>query len=359
MSAAIHDLFIGTYTRTTSRGIYAVKLDDATGALTSPVLVAETTNPSWVTLHPNGQILYAIEETKLADGKSGGAVRAYAINATTRQLTFLNAEPTGDSLCHAVVDSTGHALVATSYGGGQVSSFPLLADGRIGPRRSFIQHTGPLGPNPKRQDKPHAHSASISPDNHFVFVADLGQDRVYTYALDPATATLTTAKTPFTAFAPGTGPRHSKFAPDGLHFYVIDELDGTITASLYDSAHGTLSPFQRIATLPADFKGDNTAAELRIHPNGRFLYGSNRGHDSIAVYAITPKTGALTLIEIVNCGGQQPRNFDLSHDGGWLVCAHQGSDTVVSFRVDSTTGRLTRIPGSITVPQAVCVQFAN
>lgn len=355
-----YEIYLGTYTRTTSQGIYATKLDPVTGALTAPTLVAALGNPSWLTLHPTGRVLYAIEETKLADGKAGGSVRAYAIDPATRALSLLNASATADPLCHAAVDGTGRILVAVSYGGGQVSSFPVLPDGRLGARASFIQHTGPLGPNAKRQDKPHAHSATFSPDNRFAFVCDLGQDRVYCYAVDAAKATLTPAATPFTAFTPGTGPRHAKFSPDGRHFYVIDELDGTVTASAYDPAAGTLAPFQRIATLPADYAAAaaNTTAEIRVHPSGRFLYGSNRGHDTLAVYAITPGTGALTLIEIVDCGGKNPRNFALSPDGAWLVCAHHGADTVVSFRIDPATGRLSRIPGVINIGQPVCVLFS-
>ena len=355
-----YGIFFGTYTRTTAKGIYTAGLDRQTGALSAPVLVAGLTNPSWLTLHPNGRVLYAIEEIKRDGGKTGGAVRAYAITPTTRELTLLNTAATADSLCHAAVDRSGRILVAVSYGGGQVSSFPVLPDGRIGERQSFVQHTGPLGPNPKRQDKPPAHSVTFSPDNRFVFVCDLGQDRVYGYEVDAAAGTLAPATKPFIQLDSGSGPRHAKFSADGRCFYVIDELDGTITASRYDAATGALAPFQRIPTLPSAYPAAaaNTTAEVRIHPNGRFLYGSNRGHDSIAVYAIGPDSGALTLVEIVDCGGKTPRNFELSPDGAWLVCAHQGSDSVCTFVVDAVTGRLTRVPGGISVGQPVCVLFA-
>lgn len=362
MSAAIsphHNLYLGTYTRTTSRGIYTVQLDAKTGALSNPVLAAELNNPTWLTLHPNGHVLYAIEEIKLSESKSAGAVCAYLINPATGALTLLNREITADPLCHAAVDSSGRVLIAVSYGGAQVSSFPLRPDGRLGVRQSFIQHTGPLGPNAKRQDKPHAHSATFSPDNRFVHVCDLGQDRIYHYALDATTGAIQPAATAFTSFSPGTGPRHAKFSTDGQYFYVIDELDGTVTASRYESSKGALTPFQRLPTLPTDYAGDtNTTAEIRVHPNGRFLYGSNRGHDSLAIYAIEPANGALQLIEIVPCGGKIPRNFALSPDGTWLVCAHQGSNTVSAFRVDTTTGKLTLLGGLIDVAQSVCVLFA-
>ncbi len=352
------NLFVGTYTRTTSRGLYAVALDPENGTLSSPRLVAELANPTWIAPHPGGRFLYAITEVKTADGQPAGAVQAFALDPATGALTPLNLERTAATLCHAAVDATGRCLVAVSYGGGQVSSFPLRADGTLGPRRSFIQHTGPLGPNSARQDKPHAHSATISPDNRFVLVADLGLDRVFIYTLDPATATLAPAVVPSAAFAPGSGPRHGKFSASGRHFYVNGELDGSVTVAAYDTFSGALTPGQRVTTLPAGFSGANITAEIRVHPSGRFLYVSNRGHDSLAAYAIDPAAGALSLIEIGDAGGATPRNFELSPDGAWLVVAHQGADTLCTFAVDPPTGRLTRVAGAVTAPQPVCVLFA-
>jgi len=353
------DLVVGTYTRTTSRGLYAVALDPASGTLSSPRLVAELANPTWIATHPGGRFLYAITEIKTDDGPAAGAVQAFALDRAAGALTPLNLERTAASLCHAAVDATGRCLVAVSYGGGQVSSFPLRADGTVGPRRSFIQHTGTPGPNSARQDKPHAHSATISPDNRFVLVADLGLDRVFIYALDADTATLTPAVAPYSALAPGSGPRHGKFSPSGGHFYVNGELDSSVTVAGYDTFSGALTPIQRVTTLPEGFSGPNITAEIRVHPTGRFLYVSNRGHDSLAAYAIAPVTGALSPIEISDAGGATPRNFGLSPDGAWLVVAHQGSDTLCAFAVDPITGRLTRVAGAVAVPQPVCVLFAS
>lgn len=357
-----HLLFIGTYTKSDSRGIYALRLDGKTGALSAPQVAAETVNPSFLALHPNGRVLYALRELGTVGGKPGGAVSAYALDAATGRLSLLNQQPSGGiSLTHLAADATGRSLVAVSYGAGQVVAFPLEADGRLGARTVLIQHQGPLGPNPARQDQPHAHSVTISPDNRFAFVADLGLDRVFSYRLDAARALLSPNDPPFIAIAPGAGPRHSKFSPDGRFFYVLDEIDGSITACAYDAARGAGTPFQHISTLPAGFvvKDADRAAEIRIHPNGRFLYASNRGHDSIAVFAIDPPTGRLSPVEIVPAGGKAPRNFALSPDGGWLVCAHQDSNTLTVFRVDAGNGRLTRVGGTVSVPQPVCVLFAN
>lgn len=364
MSAAQHDFFVGTYTRTTSRGIYAVKLDATTGALSAPSLAAETANPTFLALHPGGKFLYALDEAPApAPGAPvGGVIRAYALDPATALLTALNREPTGGgSVTHLAVDATGRSLVTVSYSAGQVTSFPLLADGRLGPRRSFIQHTGPLGPNRSRQDKPHAHSVTLSPDNRFAWVADLALDRVFSYRLDAATATLAPNDPTSVATPPGAGPRHTKFSADGRFFYVLNEIDGTVTVCAYDAAPGSARPIQHISTLPAGFKvtDPDRAAEIRLHPDGRFLYASNRGHDSIAVFAINPTDGLLTNVEFAPCGGKAPRNFALSTDGTWLVCAHQDSDSLCSFAVDPDTGRLTRVAGSISVPMPVCVLFVN
>jgi 6-phosphogluconolactonase len=357
-----HLIYLGTYTRTTSRGIYAVRLNGATGELSAPEVAAESVNPTFLALHPNGRVLYAINEAGTIDGKPAGAVSAYALDPASGRLTLLNQQPSGGiSLTHLAADATGRTLVAVSYGGGYVVAFPLAADGRLGGRTSFIKHEGPHGPNPLRQDKPYAHSVTFAPDSRFAFVADLGLDRVFSYRVDAARALLTPNDPPFITLTPGAGPRHSKFSADGRFFYVLDEIDGSITACTYDAARGVGEPFQHISTVPADFKitDDDRAAEIRVHPNGKFIYASNRGHDSIAVFAADAASGRLTPVEYAPTGGKTPRNFALSPDGAWLVCAHQDSNTVVVFRVDPTTGRLTRVGGAVTVPVPICVLFAD
>jgi len=352
-------IFLGTYTPAgnDSRGIYTVRLDPATGVLSEPVLVAETPNPTFLAWHPDGRTLYALSESSPVGGKPGGALTAYRYNAATAALTPLNTEPTGDvGLAHVGVDASGRTAAVISYHGSYVASFPLKADGSLGARTSLLPQTGQLGPNTKRQDKPHPHSVTFSSDNRFVYVCDLGLDRVFRYQLDPAAATLTPAGE--TSTAPGAGPRHSKFSADGKFFYVINELNGTIEVFTADAVSGALSRVQSIATLPAGFTGESICAEIRLSPDGRFVYGSNRGHDSLAVFARDAAKGTLALVEIVPTGGKHPRNFNLSPDGCWLVCGNRDSNNVTVFRVDPGSGRLTATGQPYKIPQVVCVLFA-
>jgi 6-phosphogluconolactonase len=249
-------------------------------------------------------------------------------------------------------------LLAANYREGRALAIPLRADGTLG-APTFVQHTG-SGPVAARQEKSHVHSATLSPDNRFAIFCDLGVDKIFSYALDPVAATLTPANPPFVATAPGAGPRHFKFSTDARHAYAINELDCTITVYDYAAATGALTPRQSLSTLPAGYDnsaGENTDAEVRLHPSGKFLVGSNRGHDSLAVFAIAPTTGRLTPVEIVSSGGKTPRNFAFSPDGAWLVCAHQDSANLTVFRVDPATGRLTRTPHEAAVPMCVCVLF--
>lgn len=360
MSAASQLIFIGTYTPKggASRGIYSVRLDTITGALSEPVLAAEAASPTFLALHPDGRVLYALSETDTVQGKPGGGATAFQIDPVAGRLVPLNVQSTGGIACaHLGLDPAGKTLVLASYNGGQVTSFPLASDGSISPRASTQVLTGPLGPNKARQDKPHPHSVTFSPDNRFAYVCDLGLDKIFCYRLDPATATLTPAGDFPTA--PGAGPRHSKFSADGRYFYVINELDGTIATYACNPATGALTVKQVVSTLPDGFSGNNTCAEIRLHPNGRFVYGSNRGHDSLAVFARNPADGTLARIEIVPCGGGHPRNFALSPDGNWLVCANRDSNNLVVFKVDPATGRLTATGHTAKVPQAVCVLFCS
>jgi 6-phosphogluconolactonase len=352
-------LFLGTYTPAggASRGIYAVRLDPHTGSLGEAVLAAETPNPTFLAWHPNGRTLYALGEAGTVGGRPGGALVSFRYDDTSGRLTRLNAEPTGGiGLAHVALDRSGRAAIVVSYHGGQVASFPILPNTCVGPRGSLITHTGRLGPDSARQDKPHPHSACLSPDNRFVYVCDLGLDRIFRYRLDPAAATLAPAGE--TASVPGAGPRHSRFTDDGRHFYVLNELNGTIEAFAVAAADGDLTRVQVITTLPRDFTGANTCAEIRLSPDQRFVYSSNRGHDSLAVFSRDDVTGLLAPVEIVPTGGKHPRNFNLSPDGRWLVCANKDSDNVTVFARDAATGRLTRTPQVLRVPQAVCVLFA-
>lgn len=345
-----HLIFLGTYTKNGSRGIYAVRLDGMTGALSTPAIAAETPDPAWITFSPDKRFLYAINASQ-------AQAVGFAVDAAAATLAPLPAaaSPAAQPPAYLAVDATARTLVAANYRDGYVATMAIRADGTLG-APTVIKHAG-KGPNPIRQDQPHVHSVTISPDNRFAIVCDLGLDKIFSYALDPAAARLTPANPPFVATAPGAGPRHFKFGADGQHAYAINEMGGSIVAYDYNIGTGALTARQTVSTLPADFKGENTAAEIRVHPNGRFLYGSNRGHDSLAVFAIDAATGLLTPVEIVPSGGKTPRNFAFSPDGTWLVCAHQDSDNLTVFKVDTATGRLTRTNATAKVPACVCVLF--
>jgi 6-phosphogluconolactonase len=356
-----HLIFFGTYTLGDSRGIYSARLDGATGALSTPVLAAATPNPSFLALHPNHRFLYAhCDLGTTADGKVGGAIRAFAVDPVSGGLTALNTVATGDPFCSNVaVDPTGRVLMTVSGTGGHVFSYPIEADGSLGPVASRLRNDGPPGPVTTRQQKTYPHSSTFSPDDRFVMVADLGLDRVFAYRPDLATARLEPAARPYAQFKPGTGPRHSKFSADGRFYYVVGELANTVTACAYDAPSGRVTPFQTLSTLPAGFKGESTSSEIRIHPNGRFIYAASRGADCLAVFARDPVSGALAPVENVPSGGHFPRNFALTADGKWLVCGHQESGNVTVFRVDPATGRLERTPATQVVPEAICVLFVN
>ena len=352
-------LFLGTNTApdSGSRGIYAVQLDATTGALSTAALAAETPFPGFLAPHPTLPLLYALHDQKSGDAPLGSGIAAFRRTDASAQLAFLHREVAASaSTTHLAVDSTGRMVVAVSYSGGYVAAFPLAADGTPGPRSALIAHTGTLGPARARQDKPHPHSVTLSPDNRHAYVCDLGLDAVVVYALDPATATL--RETSRAATVPGAGPRHSKVSADGRFVYVVNELNGSVTVFARDAATGALASVQNITTLPDGFRGENLCAEIRLHPNGRFVYASNRGHDSLAVFARDPERGTLSAVETVPCGGGHPRNFALSPDGAWLVCANRDSDNLVSFRVDTATGRLTATGHTTRVPKPICVLFA-
>ncbi len=351
--ASSHLIFLGGYTaKGPNKGIYAVRLDGETGLLGAPVLAAEAVDPAWITLTPDRKFLYAIHpSTALATG--------FSVDPNNGKLTPLPAPASSaaNPPSHLAVDATGRVLVAAHYRDGFVAAIPLRPDGSLGePQR--VTHTG-KSIHPTRQEKSHVHSVTLSPDNRFVIVADLGLDKIFSYALEASQAKLTPANPPFLGTTPGSGPRHFKFGRDGHHAYAINELANTITAYDYDAVHGALTARQTVSTLPASLSEPTTTAEVRVHPNGKFLYGSNRGHDSIAVFAIHPGDGKLTPIEIVPTGGKNPRNFALSPDGKWLLCGHQDTAFLSVFRVDPASGRLTRSEHSAAAPSSVCILFYN
>jgi 6-phosphogluconolactonase len=283
-------------------------------------------------------------------------VGAFAVTVTGR-LDFLNQRRSGNSVPpHLVVDATGRMLIAADYGAGTVCAWPILSDGSLGPRSAFLHDLGPHGPNPDRQRGPHAHSVTLAPDNRMAYVCDLGLDRVFAYRIDPARAAMSPAAPPCTAVPPGSGPRHSKVSPDGRFLYVVNEMGGSICVFARDPG-GALTLRQTISTLPPGFSGVDLSAEIRIDRAGRFVYASNRGPDTLAVFARNAADGTLSQVEVVPCGGRQPRNFNLSPDGRWLVCANRASNSITVLQIDPRSGRLRLIPSRAELNQPICVLF--
>jgi len=354
-------VYIGTYTEdgSKSRGIYVYRYDADTGEIASRGLAAETTNPSWIALHPSGRFLYAVNEVGNYKGPNSGGVSAFAVDHATGKLTFLNEVPSrGADPCYITVDKTGKFVLVANYTGGSVAVFPVLSDGKLGEATAFVQHTG-HGTNPKRQEGPHAHSIELSPDNRFAYVNDLGLDELLVYKFDSATGSLTPNDPPFAKLAAGSGPRHFVLRPDGKFAYVISEMGHTVMVFSNDAATGRLQQLQTVTTLPRDFQGRNDDAEIRIHPSGKFLYASNRGDDSIAIYAIDEDKGTLTQLGIVPTGGKEPRSFEIDPTGKLLFAANQKSDNIVVFKIDAKTGRLTPTEKVLDVGSAVCVKFVK
>jgi 6-phosphogluconolactonase len=349
-------VYIGTYTRAQSKGIYVSRLDMATGTLTSPELAIATANPSFLVLHPNHRFLYAVGETS---GPSNGVVNAFGIDSKTGALTLLNQQTSaGRGPCHLAVDKTGACVLVANYGSGVVAALPIHADGSLGAPTTSIQHQG-SGTDPKRQEKPHAHGVGFDLANRRAFCADLGLDKILIYQFDPSKATITPNDPPFGSVKPGAGVRHFVFNAQGRRLYAINELNSTITAFDYEPEHGALTEFQTISTLPEKFSGPNTGAEVAIHPNGRFFYGSNRGDNSIVAYTIDDSTGKLTVVQHQSTLGKTPRDFRIDPTGDFLLAANQDSNTVVVFRIDQTSGRLSPTGQSIEISSPTCVTFVT
>lgn len=344
-------VYIGTYTNAKSKGIYLMDLDPAAGSLSAPKLVAETTSPSFLALHPSRRLLYAVNEVDNFQGQKGGSVSAFSVDPSTGELRLLNQQSSGGSgPCHLDLDRTGRAVIVANYGSGSVAMLPVLSDGRLKPPAVTDQHTG-SSVNKQRQEGPHAHCANVVGGR--ALVADLGLDKVFVYSVDAGSESMKLEKT--AAAAAGAGPRHLAVHPTGRFMYVVNELNSTITA--YD-AQGNMPALQTLSTLPDGYTGNNSCAEIQMHPSGRFVYGSNRGHDSIAAFAIDARTGKLTSIGQFPTQGRTPRNFNIDPSGRFLLAANQASDTVVVFRIDPKSGKLEPTGSVAQVPTPVCVVFA-
>ncbi len=348
-------VYFGTYTDKDARGIYAYRFQPATGKLTSIGLMAETPNPAFLVATPNGRFLYAVNWKGDEREKQGDTVSAYAIDRKTGKLTFLNKMPSkGEMPTNLTIDHTGKTLLVVTYTGGNITGYLIEPDGKLSEPTTYFEHRGKsVHPVPG----PHSHGVIVSPDNKHVFVGEVGLDQVRSYSLDAAKGKLTPSDPPYVSVTPGTAPRHLAFHPSGKYLYVNDESRPAVTVFAVDGGH--LKEIQEVPAIPADYKGRDATAEIQIDKKGRFVYVSNRGHDSIAVFSVDQATGKLTPIQHASTLGKTPRNFSLDPTGEYLFAANQGSDTVVQFKVDQETGKLTPTGKPISVPKPVCVLFVK
>ena len=350
-------LFVGTYTRTTSEGIYVYRMDNSTGVLERVAVTGGIKNPTFLALSPDNSHLYAVAEINEHCGRPTGAVYSYSVSPDSGDLAYVNQQSTGGpGPCHLTVDATGAHVIVANYQGGSICVLPIQTDGSLGEMSEFIQHEG-SSVIPHRQREPHAHSVNLDPNNRFIYAPDLGMDKVMIYQLDLDSGNLLANKPAFVQVAPGAGPRHFAFHPDGTRAYVLNEIGNTVTAFNWDPESGSLEEFQTVTTLPADFLETSHTADLHIHPNGRFLYGSNRGHDSIAIFEIAPDTGGLTPRGWASTQGRTPRNIAIDPSGQFMLAENQDSDSIFTFRINDETGMLITTGSVIKVPMPVCIKF--
>ena len=351
-------LYVGTYTEDKrSEGIFLVRMDARSGALELEHGVDVGPNPSFLAIHPNGRVLYAVNEIDQRNGQATGAVCAFAIAPDTGGLTRINDQASaGGSPCYVSVDRSGRAVLVANYVGGSVALFPLDRSGSLGSAAHIDQHQG-KGPNAERQEGPHAHCIVSDPSNRYVLAADLGLDRVFTYRLDVERGMLQHIESGDAHMHPGAGPRHVAFHPRLPIVYVVNELDSTITTLRFDREHGTLTPFDTRSTLPSGWTGNNSGADIHVAPSGRVLYTSNRGHNSIAVFSIAESTGTLSLEQTMSTGGDTPRNFTLDPTGRWLLVGNQNSSSIVVLARDEQTGKLSPTSQRLELPSPVCLRF--
>jgi 6-phosphogluconolactonase len=356
-AASAQIMYVGTYTDGTSKGVYAYRFDSKAGSMAPLGLMAETPNPTFVALHPNGKFLYAVNEVDRYDGKKAGSVTGWSIDRATGKLTLLNTVSTGGpGPCHLIVDATGKTLMVANYGGGSFASMPIGADGKLGEAASFIQDTG-SSVDKSRQGEPHGHSVNLPKSNKFMLGADLGTDHVMVFKLDPATAKLTAADPPFVSVKPGSGPRHLVIAPDQKHVYVLSEMASSVTTFEFNAANAAMKDIDVVSALPADFKGQSTAAEIQIDATGRHLYTSNRGHDSIAVFDIDPKTAKPKLVQNISTGGVTPRAFVIDPSGNFVIAGNQKTNSITTFKINHATGKLTAVGEKVALGSPVSFVF--
>jgi 6-phosphogluconolactonase len=349
-------LFVGTYTNGKSEGIYRCLFDVGSGDLTVESVTKGVTNPSFLVVDRNRSRLYCVNETAEFEGKSGGSVSAFAVNPETGDLRLLNRSSShGADPCHLTIDSAGRFVLVANYTGGSLAVLPIRGDGSLGGATDVVQHKG--SSVKPRQQGPHAHSVVLDPSGRYAYAADLGLDRVMIYRFDDQQGKLLPASPGWAGLKPGAGPRHLAFSPDGSGVYVVNELDSTLTAFSVDRSTGGLEHRQTLSTLPSDYSGENFPAEVQIARSGRFVYASNRGHDSISVFAIDAKKGELSPVQFESTGGKWPRNFTIDPTGQYLLVANQRSDTITVFDIDSELGTLAPNGHVAEVPSPVCLKF--
>jgi len=351
-------VYFGTYNRGDGKGIYTSELDLASGKLSAAELAGEAVNPSFLAIHPSRKFLYAVGEIDNFDGKKTGGVSAFTIDRKTGKLKLINQHSSqGAGPCHLVVDATGKNVLVANYGGGSIACLPIDPDGKLREASTFIQHQG-SSIDPNRQAGPHAHSINVDAKNRFAMAADLGLDRVLVYRFDADKGSLVPNDPPSVVMPAGGGPRHFAFHPNGRFAYANNEMASSVTALSYDPESGVLEELNTVPTLPADASAEgNSTAEVRVHPNGKFVYVSNRGHNSIAIFEVDASSGRLTPKGHVSSGGKVPRNFNLDPSGQFLLAANQDSSNIVVYRVDPQTGGLTPTGSEIEVPTPVCIRF--
>jgi 6-phosphogluconolactonase len=347
-------LYVGTYTSGKSEGIYVYRMNQGSGELKHAATVKGISNPSFLAIDPKRRFLYAANESGEFAGRKGGGVTAFAIDRKSGALRKLNERHSPGVPCHVSVHPSGRFVLAANYGGGNVVIYPVRADGRLGEASDVAQHAG-KGADPKRQDGPHAHCVIPDAAGRYAFAPDLGIDKVMIYRVNVKNGKL--VPNGFAATKTGAGPRHFDFHPSGKFAYVINELDSTLTTFAYDKAKGALTELQTVSTLPPDFSGTNFCADIHVHPSGRFVYGSNRGHDSVVAFAIDQSAGKLNLIAHESTQGNWPRNFAIDPAGTFLLVANQNTDNVVAFRIDQQTGKLTATGQTAEIPAPVCLKF--
>ena len=355
-------VYVGTYTnKTASKGIYAYLFDPVIGKLAALGVAAESEDPSFLAVHPNGKYLYAVNEIDNFGGQKSGAVSSFAIDSKSGKLALLNQASTqGAGPCYISLDKTGKFALVANYDGGSIAVFPIREDGSLASASAFVQHSG-SSVDRERQEGPHAHWIGTSPDNRFALAADLGLDEILVYRFNSAKGTLAPDTPPFAKLNPGAGPRHLTFHPSGKFAYVLTEMGSSVTAFAYKAGKGSLSPLQTVSTLSIlrkDYSGVKEAAEIAVYPNGKFLYASNReGIDSISAFSIDPVKGTLKLKDEYPTMGKTPRNFAIDPTGKFLLAANQESNNIVIFRIDSTTGALSPTGEIAEVPAPVCITF--